>query len=266
LVGARPGSASADPALRARRESARADSGRAEPWRARSLKAFASRPLCRRSPPRGAACALQPDVRRAAGGSRPARGSGPQRASKTARSRPPRRRTVLSSRESRSSGSRSSPRSPPRDSRRVCRSRFRWGSRRSRLSRSGHYRRSAGQKADARAAAKRTPSGISRGLALMTQRQHDGLRLGERVEHVAPSDSPDAGARPRTPAEREVALPVVRGLVDVHPTRVDRLGEAEPPREVTRPHRRQEAVRRRVRSASASSSLAVLDYPGLGGA
>ena len=76
--------------------------------------------------------------------------------------------------------------------------------------------------------------------------QDDGLRLRERLEHGASADPSDAGARARSAAERQVALPVVGRLVDVHPACVDRLCEAQAAGEVARPDSGEKAVWRRV--------------------
>src|SRR5438067_12445283 len=76
---------------------------------------------------------------------------------------------------------------------------------------------------------------------------HDRLRLREGFEHLAATDPSHARAGAGAAAEGKVALPVVRRLVDVHPAGVDGLREPKTPSEVSRPHRRQQAVVRRVR-------------------
>ena len=74
-------------------------------------------------------------ARRASRGSRPSPGSDPRRASRTRAGRRRGRRTAPFHPVSRRPWRRAATRSRPRDSRRVCRIRFRWGSRRSRRSR-----------------------------------------------------------------------------------------------------------------------------------
>src|SRR5207302_10929860 len=61
-----------------------------------------------------------------------------------------------------------------------------------------------------------------------------------------PAHAPDPDLRPRPPSEGEVALPVVRRLVDVHPAGPRGLGKTQTAAEVPREHGGQEPVRGRV--------------------
>src|SRR3954452_23190550 len=75
----------------------------------------------------------------------------------------------------------------------------------------------------------------------------DRLQLAERVHGRGAADAADAARRTRAAAERQVRLPVVRRLVDVHPPRLCRIRKAQPFAQIAREDRRQEPVRRCVR-------------------
>src|SRR5207247_1834121 len=62
----------------------------------------------------------------------------------------------------------------------------------------------------------------------------------------ASADAAYPAVRPGPPSEREMALPVVRRLVDVHPAGPRSLGEPQAAAKVFREHGGQEPVRRRV--------------------
>src|SRR6266545_7866228 len=83
-------------------------------------------------------------------------------------------------------------------------------------------------------------------LPLWCQVDHDRLQLGEALHREASAHPPDTAARPGPAAERQVRLPVVGALVDVHPTSPYRLGERQPAPQVTGEDRRQQPVLRAV--------------------
>jgi len=70
--------------------------------------------------------------------------------------------------------------------------------------------------------------------------------VASRVAFKVPI-SISAARSARSAAERQMGLPVVRGLVDVHPAGTDTVGELEPAREVAREDGGEQSVRRRVR-------------------
>src|SRR4051794_12395716 len=75
----------------------------------------------------------------------------------------------------------------------------------------------------------------------------DRLQLAERLHRRGAADAADAARRARAAAEREVRLPIVRRLVDVHPACLRGIREAQPFLQVTREDRREKPVRRGVR-------------------
>ena len=75
---------------------------------------------------------------------------------------------------------------------------------------------------------------------------HDRLQLGEALHRVPAADPAGAAVSARAPAERQVVLPVVRGLVDVHEAGAHAVGEAQAVHHVAGEDRRQQAVGRGV--------------------
>ena len=85
-----------------------------------------------------------------------------------------------------------------------------------------------------------------------------------RSSEYRPPTRPRPLWRAGTAAEGQVGLPVVGAFVDVDPAAAGRLGELQPAPQVPREDSRQQAVRRRVDDASASSwsSIAVTGATG----
>src|SRR5665213_325801 len=75
---------------------------------------------------------------------------------------------------------------------------------------------------------------------------HDRLEVGHLLEGETPADPPNTAVLASAAAKRQVRLPVVGGLVDVHPTHLEVVGEAEGTGKVAGVDRAQEPVRRIV--------------------
>src|SRR5260221_565459 len=56
---------------------------------------------------------------------------------------------------------------------------------------------------------------------------HDRLEVRHLLERKTPADPPDAAVLAGAAAKRQVRLPVVGRFVDVHPTHLEAVGEAE---------------------------------------
>src|SRR5450759_1551488 len=79
---------------------------------------------------------------------------------------------------------------------------------------------------------------IRRGAPDVTPRSHaldlddDGLEVRHLLEREASADSPDAALLARAASERQVRLPIVGRLIDVDPTGLEPIREAQGPGEV----------------------------------
>src|ERR1700730_3785579 len=102
----------------------------------------------------------------------------------------------------------------------------------------------AGRAADAiRSASAR---GSSSGALPAIDLDHDGLEVGHLLEGEAAADASDAAVLACPAAKRQMRLPVVRRLVDVHPTHLESVGKAQGAREVAGIDGSEQAIRRVV--------------------
>src|SRR2546427_11721677 len=84
---------------------------------------------------------------------------------------------------------------------------------------------------------------MRRWSSLRRDLDHDRLEVGHLFEREAAPDTSDAALLACAPAERKVCLPVVGGLVDVDPARVELVREAQGAREVFCVDSAEQAVR-----------------------
>src|SRR5437763_2420226 len=105
----------------------------------------------------------------------------------------------------------------------------------------------------------RGPSGIATQL-LRVDLDDYRLEVGHLLQREAAADPPDAAALAGPAAEGQVRLPVVRGLVDVDPSRLELVGHAQRARKVARVNRAEQAVRRVVGESERLGLAAELDH------
>src|SRR6266852_641871 len=88
---------------------------------------------------------------------------------------------------------------------------------------------------------------------------HDRLEVGHLLERESAADAPDAALLAGATAERQVRLPVVGRLVDVHPSGFESVREAQRPREVACVDGAKQPIRRIVGEGQRLLLVAELD-------